>query len=233
MQYYLAVWSSLFGLVIGSFLNVVIYRLPRHESLISPGSHCPGCGVAIRWFDNIPVASWLLLRGLCRTCRSPISIRYPLIESLTGVAFLTAYLRIGVSAATLLAWALIAVLVTFAFIYHDHGIIPGRVVFFSALCGLGAAVALDPKRWWYYLAGSAGAGLLALGLASVDSRHTNLSQAKVAVLLGAVFGPWTLAALPLAAILRVMTGLTLVFWQKSRLRARTVVAPYPTDGDTR
>lgn len=233
MPYYLAVWSLLFGLVIGSFLNVVIYRLPRRESLVSPGSHCPGCGTAIRWFDNIPVMSWLLLRGRCRSCRSSISMRYPLVEGLTGAAFLAAFLRVGPSAAVLLAWALIAVLVTLAFIYHDHGVVPGWSVFPAAVCGLGAAVALDPGRWWYYAGASAGAGLLVFALSLADPGRTHLGQAKVALLVGAVFGPWALAAIPVAALLWVLAGITLGFWQNSRLRARTVFAPYPTDGDTR
>ena len=79
-----AVAAAIGGLLLGSFLNVVIYRLPRGESLISPGSHCPGCGVPIKPYDNIPVLGWLLLRGRCRACKEPISIRYPLVEALTA-----------------------------------------------------------------------------------------------------------------------------------------------------
>ena len=233
MQYYLAVWSLLFGLVIGSFLNVVIYRLPRHESFVTPGSHCPECGTAIRWFDNIPVAGWLLLRGRCRTCRTSISMRYPLVEGFTGVAFLAAYVCIGLSAGVLLAWALTAVLVTLGFIYYDHGVVPGKLVFPATLCGLGAGAALDLGHWWYYVAGSIGAGLLVFVLSLADPRRSHLGQVKVALLLGAVFGPWAVAAVPVAALFTAMAGITPVFWQKSRLCARTVFAPYPTDADTR
>lgn len=81
------VLAGVFGLVIGSFLNVVIWRLPRKESLSHPGSTCPKCGHAIRWWDNIPVLSWLVLRGRCRDCGEPISARYPLVELATGVFF--------------------------------------------------------------------------------------------------------------------------------------------------
>jgi leader peptidase (prepilin peptidase) / N-methyltransferase len=83
----IAVLAGLFGASVGSFLNVVVYRLPRHESLSSPPSRCPSCGTAIAWRDNIPVLSWLLLRGRCRTCRTPISARYPLVEFATAVVF--------------------------------------------------------------------------------------------------------------------------------------------------
>src|SRR5437764_10590985 len=76
--------AAMFGAVVGSFLNVVAYRLPRRESLVSPGSRCPGCGTAIKPYDNVPVLGWLLLRGRCRTCKAPISAHYPTFDSLTG-----------------------------------------------------------------------------------------------------------------------------------------------------
>lgn len=83
----LAVFAGLFGLAIGSFFNVVIYRVPRGESVSHPRSRCPNCQTPIAWFDNIPVLSWLLLRGRCRACHEPISARYPLIELGTGAIF--------------------------------------------------------------------------------------------------------------------------------------------------
>jgi leader peptidase (prepilin peptidase)/N-methyltransferase len=80
-------FAGLVGLCVGSFMNVVVYRVPRHESLSSPPSRCPRCGTGIKWYDNIPVASWLLLRGRCRSCDAAISVRYPLIELATGLLF--------------------------------------------------------------------------------------------------------------------------------------------------
>ncbi len=77
----------LFGLVTGSFLNVCIYRLPRNRSIIAPASFCPSCGAFVKWYDNVPLLSYLLLRGKCRSCKSPISLRYPLVEALTGLLF--------------------------------------------------------------------------------------------------------------------------------------------------
>jgi leader peptidase (prepilin peptidase)/N-methyltransferase len=84
------VLSGLFGLAIGSFLNVVAYRLPRRESLSNPPSRCPSCGMPLAWRDNVPVMSWVLLRGRCRSCAAPISVRYPLIEAATAVLFVVA-----------------------------------------------------------------------------------------------------------------------------------------------
>ncbi len=91
----LLVWLTFFGACIGSFLNVVIYRLPRGKSLSNPPSHCPKCGHAIRWYDNVPVLGWLWLGGKCRDCQEPISIRYPIVESVGGLVFGTiAYLTL-------------------------------------------------------------------------------------------------------------------------------------------
>ena len=81
------VFAGLFGLAIGSFLNVVAYRLPRRESLNYPSSRCPQCGTAIAWYDNVPLVSWLALRGRCRHCATPISVRYPLVEATTAIVF--------------------------------------------------------------------------------------------------------------------------------------------------
>lgn len=83
----IAAIAGLLGLAVGSFLNVVVYRLPRGMSLVHPGSACPSCGAPVKWYDNVPLVSWAILRGRCRQCRQPISIRYPLIELATGAVF--------------------------------------------------------------------------------------------------------------------------------------------------
>lgn len=233
MYYYLAVWSLLLGLVIGSFLNVVIYRLPRGESLIRPGSHCPWCGYQIDWYDNVPVFSWVLLRARCRACRTHISGRYPAVEGLTGIMFLAAYVAIGLSPAVLVVWALIAVIVTLAFIHHDLGVVPNPLCLPAAGCFLAASIGLDPAHWWYYLAGSVGAGLLSLLMSLLYPGVVRFSEAKIALLMGAVFGPWVLAAIPTAVVLRSVARITLVFCQKGRLRALTAFVPYVSDADPR
>ncbi len=222
MQYYLAMWSLLFGLVIGSFLNVVIYRVPLRESLLRPGSHCPGCGVAIHWHDNIPVAGWLLLRGRCRSCHAPIAVRYPLVESLTGLAFLAAFLWVGPSATLLVAWVFIAVFITLSFVYYDHGLVPDRIVLPAIACGLAAGVVTDQQHWWGYVAGCLGLGLVALLVAAAVPGTSGLSEAKMAALVGAIVGPHVLLAVPAAVVLGLVVGIALLFWQKYRLRARTV-----------
>ncbi len=112
------------GLCIGSFMNVCIYRIPILKSIVSPGSTCMSCNQPIRFYDNIPVISYLLLRGRCRNCKTPFSFRYPLIELLSGLFALGAFLRWGMSAESLIYYGFIAVLVVITFIDIDHYIIP-------------------------------------------------------------------------------------------------------------
>ena len=90
----------LFGMVVGSFLNVCITRIPEEVSIVTPGSRCPKCGTAIKWYDNVPVVAWLWLRGKCRTCGAGISVMYPLVELVTGLLFVTCYLEFGITQAT-------------------------------------------------------------------------------------------------------------------------------------
>ena len=130
------------GLCIGSFLNVVIHRLPRGESLSHPGSHCPGCETHIAWYDNVPVLAWLWLRGRCRHCHTRISLRYPAIELLVGALFVAIALRYGLQPMLGLWWAFGAALVAAAVIDFDHQIIPDRISLGGLLVGLVAVPAL-------------------------------------------------------------------------------------------
>jgi leader peptidase (prepilin peptidase)/N-methyltransferase len=122
------VLAGLLGLLIGSFLNVVIWRVPRGESVVSPPSACPGCGRRITPRDNVPVLSWLLLRGRCRGCREPISLRYPLVELGTGVLFAAVAWRVGLSAALPAFLYLAAVAVALALIDLDVRRLPDAIV---------------------------------------------------------------------------------------------------------
>src|SRR5207253_429764 len=119
---------GLLGAIVGSFLNVVIHRLPRGESLATPGSHCPECGEPVRPYDNVPVVSWLVLRGRCRHCGTPISPRYPFVELLTAGTFAAVAGARGVHD-DLVAWLpFAAVLIAVAAIDLEHRIVPNRIV---------------------------------------------------------------------------------------------------------
>ncbi len=161
--YYWTAVSFLLGGVIGSFLNVVVYRLPRGESLVRPRSHCPHCGTFIKWHDNVPVLSWLLLRGRCRTCHAPISLRYPVVELVTASSFALAWLHWGLSWPLIPGWVLIALTIACVFIYHDHSLVPD-VLFFPGLgVAVGGCVGLHSTNCWMYaLGGFAAASLVAV-----------------------------------------------------------------------
>jgi leader peptidase (prepilin peptidase) / N-methyltransferase len=218
--------SSALGHVIGSFLNVVIYRVPRHESLVRPGSHCPSCGVAIRWYHNLPLVSWLALRGHCHDCGARISPRYPLVEGITAIAFALAFARFGVAWPLLLAWFFIAVMVAVAFIDYDHMIIPTRIVLPAALVGLLAAIALDPQKWWLYLAGAAGAAGFLFVLALVWPGAMGGGDIRMALLMGAVLGKYVLVAMFLAFLLGGIAGLFLLATKKRGRKDRVPFGPY-------
>ena len=132
------------GLAVGSFLNVCIHRIPRGGSIASPPSRCPGCGYQLRWFDNIPIASWALLRGRCRSCRAPISIRYPIIELLTVAVFLLHWWAFGWTAlmAVRLAFAC-AMIVLFA-IDLEHHLLPNVITLPGLAAGLIVSLVLPP-----------------------------------------------------------------------------------------
>lgn len=117
------------GAVVGSFLNVVIHRVPNEESIVFPNSACPKCKTPIKPYDNIPVLSWLILGGKCRACKAPISMRYPAVEFLTAVVFLLVYLQIGLTPFLPVCLILAAALVALAFIDAEHMILPNAITY--------------------------------------------------------------------------------------------------------
>ncbi len=117
-------WVAVVGATLGSFLNVVIARLPAGESVVAPRSRCPRCGHAIAWYDNIPIASWFALRGRCRSCRGPIALRYPLVEATIAAAAVAAFLRHGLTAAAFAELVVVALLVALALIDLDTWQLP-------------------------------------------------------------------------------------------------------------
>jgi len=135
-QPFLMVYAFTVGAVVGSFLNVLIHRVPRKMSIVSPGSACPSCGTAIRWFDNVPLLSWLLLRGRCRRCGGRISIRYPLVELAAGVIGVLTVARYGLGLpgveAAVFAWVSLAL----GLIDLEHQILPDVMTYPSIVFGL-------------------------------------------------------------------------------------------------
>ncbi len=181
------------GTVVGSFLNVVIHRLPRDQSIIKPRSRCPHCGETIRWYDNVPLVSFALLRARCRFCKQKISWRYPLVELLTGALLVAIFIRFGPTRALPIHFAFSAALVAVSFIDLDHRIIPNEISLPGILLGFGCSFLAREGFWVESLIGIGvgGGGLLLLSLAYALIRGREgmgMGDIKLLAMLGAWLG---------------------------------------------
>src|SRR4030043_587669 len=145
--------SIIFGAMVGSFLNVCILRLPKEESIIWPGSHCPHCKKPIKFYDNIPLISYLLLRGKCRYCKGPISAQYPLVEGITALSSLVLFMRFGPSLSYLIYFAFVAALIVITVIDLYHQIIPDVISLPGIGVGLLASLLLPQITFFNSLLG--------------------------------------------------------------------------------
>lgn len=190
---FFVVYAALVGLIVGSYLNVVIHRLPSQQSTVTPRSRCPRCGAAIRARDNLPVVSWLLLRGRCRDCGEPISFRYPLVEAATALLFAGAVLRFGPTATAAIAALFCALLVALAGIDVEQFLLPDRIT----LPGIAVGLAVQPFVAWgspvSAIQGAlAGAGIL-LAISGLWKLWKNvdgmgLGDVKMLAMVGAFLG---------------------------------------------
>ena len=188
-------WTAgLLGLVVGSFANVCIHRIPRGESVGYPPSRCPACGAAIRPWDNVPVLSYLLLRGRCRACRVPISPRYPLVEAANGAAWAAVAAVYGPTPAAGVAMALVTALLVLSLIDLDHHLLPNVITRPGIAAGLAASALLPGPPTALEAALSAAGGYLAFFAVAETYRRTRgvegLGQGdwKLAAMLGAFLG---------------------------------------------
>jgi len=221
----LALFCACLGLAVGSFLNVVIYRVPRNESIVSPGSACPHCGTPIANRDNVPVVSWLVLRGRCRSCGGPISARYPIVEATTSLLFLGAALRYGYDASLPALLVLLAGLFALACIDFEVRLLPRKIVY--ALLGMVAALLLVAAIWtgdyrslWIAAACSAGWFLVFWIINRVDARLLGYGDVRLALVLGLGLGWLGVQAVLLgffaANLLGAIIGLSLIAAKKMR-----------------
>lgn len=220
-----------YGLVLGSFLNVVIHRLPREMSLWRPRSHCPACGALVRWFDNVPLLSFLWLGGRCRQCRAPISWRYPAVELATGALLALVHHRLGLTVAAAEAGVLVLLLVPLALIDLDHHLLPDVLTYPGIVLGLAGAATegrllYPPGQRLLPLADAAvGAALGAAIPAAVIVAYRWLrgregmgwGDVKLLAMLGAFLG-WRgmLQALVLGAMVGGAVGLALIVAGRGR-----------------
>jgi len=202
--------AGILGLIIGSFLNVVIWRLPRGESLNRPRSCCPSCGAQIKPYDNIPVVSWLVLRGRCRNCGAPISRRYPLVEALTGAVFLGIALTRGVEDDLALWLPFAAVLIAVAGIDLDHQIIPNKIVVPAAVWGIVATILFRPDNIDDGLIAGAAAFLVLFLAALVNPAGMGMGDVKLAGVMGIYLGSSVAPAMLVAFLAGSAVGLAII-----------------------
>lgn len=202
--------AALFGLVVGSFLNVVIHRVPVRESVVSPASHCPKCGVGIKAYDNVPVFSYLLLRGRCRNCKERIPVSYPVVEASTAILFGAAIYAFGISLRFAIALVFIVVLVALAGTDYEHRLLPNVIVGPATVLGLLLSAFLRPDWWWVYpVAALIVAGLLFL-LAIIYPGGMGMGDVKMGGMLGAFLGPYAALAVFLGALAGSIAGGVLI-----------------------
>jgi leader peptidase (prepilin peptidase)/N-methyltransferase len=218
-----ATFAGVFGAVMGSFLNVVAFRLPRRESLVSPRSRCPACGAPVRPYDNVPVLSWLLLRGHCRDCAAPISPRYPLVEAATALLCAGAVLTHESPSAIALAVALVLLLVPAALIDLEYRIIPNRLTAAGALLALALGTALDPAGEPGRLLAGAGAGGFLLLAALAYPGGMGMGDVKLAAVMGLFLGAAVVPALLIALLAGVLAGAAIAARRGARAARKTAV----------
>lgn len=235
------IFVAVFGIIIGSFLNVCIYRIPRKGHIVFPPSHCTNCKSKLRCWDLIPILSYVLLKGRCRYCGDKISLRYPAIEILTAVLFEFIYFRYGMSIEFLIYLLIVCILIIMSFIDIEHMIIPNRIVIVALLGGgcLFIYNALYPMEiyldnyWWNPLLGMVvGSGFLLIvsclgSLVYKSEEVIGMGDVKILAPIGIFLG-WriTIVALYLSVILAGIASLTLILLGYKKRKSRVVLGPF-------
>lgn len=217
MQWLLAFYAFAFGAIVGSFLNVVIHRYPREESIVFPPSHCPNCGARIRAYDNVPILSYLWLRGRCRACREPFSVRYPLVELANALFYVAIFQRTGVSFLFLALAAIVSMIIVLIFIDAEIQILPDVVTYPGiaiaaalAFSGLGAHAPflVLASSWQDSLLGGAAGALLLTALILIywlirRVEGMGWGDVKMIAMIGALVG---FAAMPAVLLMASVAG---------------------------
>jgi leader peptidase (prepilin peptidase)/N-methyltransferase len=208
----LAPAAFLGGMLIGSFATAVAHRLPRGESFVSGRSRCPGCGATIAAYDNVPVVSWLLLRGRCRTCGERISARYPLAELATAVLFALTVIVLGTDDVPelILGLVLCAVLVTITLTDLERRIIPNAVLAFGAVAAIAIVAVSDPSSLPERVLAAVGAGGFLLAFALVYPRGMGMGDVKLVAMMGLFLGRAIVPGLLVGVIAGALVGLAIM-----------------------
>lgn len=221
------------GAAIGSFLNVVIYRLPIGEdwrsqlrSLAWPGSHCPACERPLRWYDNIPLISFFMLGGRCRSCGLRIPWRYPLVEFANAGLYVLAGWYFGAEPELFPALLFISTLIAVFFIDLEYYIIPNVIVLPVALTGLAAGIAIAPGRWLEILVAGIASGAFFFLIAFIRPGGMGMGDVKLAAMMGFFLGEAVLVALFLGFLLGAIVGVILIATGHKGRKSRVPFGPF-------
>jgi leader peptidase (prepilin peptidase)/N-methyltransferase len=216
-----------FGAMVGSFLNVVAYRLPRGESIVATRSRCPGCGVQIAAYDNVPVVSWLVLGGRCRSCHRAISPQYPIVEALTAALFAAVGLETGMSPEVWPGLALAVTLVVVSATDIEHRIVPNRVLAPAALAALGLWALVAPDRLPENLIAATAAGGFLLIAALAYPAGMGMGDVKLAAVMGLFLGRSVAPALFVGFALGAVMGAAIMLARGASARKQAIpFAPF-------
>ncbi len=218
-----AAFAGVMGAMFGSFLNVVAFRLPRRESIVKPRSRCTSCQAPIKPYDNIPILSWIVLRGRCRNCSERISPRYPLVEAGTALLCAGAVLTHDTASGIALSVTLILLLVPAALIDLEHRIIPNKLTGAGALLALGLGTALDPAGEPTRLIAGAAAGGFLLAAALAYPGGMGMGDVKLAGVMGLFLGAAVAPAILIALLSGVLLGAVIVARMGTRAGRKTAV----------
>jgi leader peptidase (prepilin peptidase)/N-methyltransferase len=210
------------GLIIGSFLNVVAYRLPRGESIVKPRSRCTTCGTEVRALDNIPLLSWLVLRGRCRHCKAQISPRYPAVELATGVVFALVAVARGPEPELLLDLPFAAMLIAVADIDLEHQIVPNRILAPMAVWGIAASAVVRPDKLPELVIAGAAAFTFLLLAALIHPAGMGLGDVKLAGVMGLYLGLPVAAGMLIAFFAGSLVGIGIMLRHGAGARKRGV-----------
>lgn len=227
----MGVFLFVFGLLIGSFLNVCIYRIPQKESVAVGRSHCPKCNTPLRFYELVPVLSFLALRGKCRTCKVPISVQYPLVELLMGLLYFALYLRFDLS----WQFAGFAVLATLLVVIAGIDLwtmeIPNGLVLAIAVLAVPFCIFDRALPWYEHLIGFVAASGWMLILALLYDGGMGGGDIKLMAACGGILGwKWILASLVSGAVLAMLCMLPLMFFGKTRLKTAVPFGPFLAAG---
>jgi leader peptidase (prepilin peptidase) / N-methyltransferase len=214
--------AGVIGAILGSFLNVVIHRLPRGESLVSPGSRCPECETPIAPYDNVPVLSWLILRGRCRHCGARISPRYPAVELLTAASFAAVVGVRGFDEGLILELPFVACLIALAGIDLDHKLLPNKIVYPMAAYGLVAAILVETDDIVEHLIAGAGAFVFLLVALLAYPRGMGMGDVKLAGAMGLYLGLSIVPAMLAAFLSGTIVGLVIIAREGAAARKKAV-----------